>query len=251
MQITKISPAKLSWKSDGTPFSHEFTDIYFSSGEGLTESQYVFLKQNKLPERWLSWDLPSFYIGETGFGTGLNLLVLWQAFKEFRQQNPNHILKQLFFISFEKSPLKADDLLKSHSIWPSLHNAADELATKYPEPTLGKHTFSLDNEGIIVELWFGDINKTIHQMKNNFNHLIDCWFLDGFAPSKNPDMWQISLFNQLAALAAPNCHLATFTAAGVVRRGLIKAGFKIKKSTGFGRKREMLVGTFTNSLDCS
>lgn len=55
-------------------------------------------------------------------------------------------------------------------------------------------------------------------------------------------MWSPHLFSAMARLARPGATLATFTSAGFVRRGLQEAGFTMRKTKGFGRKRDMLVG---------
>ena len=77
------------------------------------------------------------------------------------------------------------------------------------------------------------------------NGKIDAWFLDGFAPSKNPDMWNEQLYQQIFRFTKPQGTFATFTAASAVRKGLENAGFNIKKRKGFGKKRECLSGQKT------
>ena len=67
-------------------------------------------------------------------------------------------------------------------------------------------------------------------------------FLDGFAPAKNPEMWTPELFQAIRRLSDHGTTVATFTAAGIVRNGLKAAGFDIKKTKGFGRKRHMVCG---------
>ncbi len=240
--MTSITNAQLDWNEAGTPVSDQFDDVYFSNVNGLEETRYVFLKQNHLPERWQSYDQRRFTIGETGFGTGLNFLAVWQWFKQFRLDNPEATLKELHFVSFEKYPLSKDDLIKAHESWPELAEYATQLQKHYPIAVPECHRIVLEDGAITLDLWFGDIKECMPKVPVGHHGLIDAWFLDGFAPSKNPEMWNQDLFNGMAKLSKPECTVATFTAAGFVRRGLIEAGFEMKKAKGFGTKRDMIVG---------
>ncbi|GAK87072.1 tRNA (5-methylaminomethyl-2-thiouridylate)-methyltransferase [Vibrio ponticus] len=181
-------------------------------------------------------------IAETGFGTGLNFLAVWQWFDVFRQQNPQAELKELHFISFEKYPLSQQDLIKAHQAWPELAKYAEQLQRHYPIAVPECHRIVLADGAITLDLWFGDIKDCMPLVPVPQQGLVDAWFLDGFAPSKNPEMWNQELFNGMAKLAKQDCSCATFTAAGFVRRGLIEAGFDMKKVKGFGTKREMIAG---------
>ncbi|MDP5254750.1 MULTISPECIES: bifunctional tRNA (5-methylaminomethyl-2-thiouridine)(34)-methyltransferase MnmD/FAD-dependent 5-carboxymethylaminomethyl-2-thiouridine(34) oxidoreductase MnmC [unclassified Vibrio] len=244
-----ISHAQLDWNDSGTPVSEHFDDVYFSNVNGLEESRYVFLQQNQLPNRWLDFGHRRFVIAETGFGTGLNFLAAWQQFDQFRQQNPNAAVSELHFISFEKYPVSLKDLRKAHQAWPELKPYAEQLQAHYPIAMPDCHRLVLDQGRITLDLWFGDIHDSIPQMPRPETGLVDAWFLDGFAPSKNPDMWNPRLFSAMAQLAKADATCATFTAAGFVRRGLIEAGFEMKKVKGFGTKREMLAGHLKQRLD--
>ncbi len=241
--MTSIKNAELGWNESGTPVSDQFDDVYFSNVNGLEETRYVFLKKNHLPERWLEFDQRRFVIGETGFGTGLNFLAVWQWFSEFRREHPKAALKELHFISFEKYPLSLTDLQKAHQSWPELSEYAQKLQQHYPAAVPECHRIVLEDGAITLDLWFGDIKDCMPQVPYGESGLIDAWFLDGFAPSKNPEMWNQNLFNNMAKLAKQDCTVATFTAAGFVRRGLIEAGFAMTKVKGFGTKREMIAGT--------
>jgi len=237
-----IQTAALSWNEQGTPVSKQFDDVYFSNQDGLEETRYVFLKGNRLPQRFSEHPRPLFIVAETGFGTGLNFLTLWQAFAGFRAAMQDAPLQRLHFISFEKFPLLHADLAAAHARWPELAPYADELRAQWPLPLPGCHRLLLAQGRITLDLWFGDVNALLPHFDPSMNHQVDAWFLDGFAPAKNPDMWTEQLFAAMARFARPGGTLATFTAAGFVRRGLQQAGFKVAKSKGFGQKREMLIG---------
>ncbi|EKY4882782.1 TPA: bifunctional tRNA (5-methylaminomethyl-2-thiouridine)(34)-methyltransferase MnmD/FAD-dependent 5-carboxymethylaminomethyl-2-thiouridine(34) oxidoreductase MnmC [Vibrio vulnificus] len=240
--MTSITHAELGWNEVGTPVSDQFDDVYFSNVNGLEETRYVFLKQNLIPERWQEFDRRRFVIGETGFGTGLNFLAVWQAFNDFRRANPDATLKELHFVSFEKFPLSKQDLIKAHQAWPELAELAEKLHRHYPPAVPECHRIVLDNGAVTLDLWLGDIKDCLPSVPYGEEGIIDTWFLDGFAPSKNPEMWNQDLFNGMAKLARSECRVATFTSAGFVRRGLIEAGFAMKKVKGFGTKREMIAG---------
>ena len=238
-----LESASLSWNEAGTPVSAAFDDVYFSNDNGLDETRYVFLKNNGLPERWASHPRPLFVIGETGFGTGLNFLASWQAFRLWLSEKGDNGAERLHFISFEKFPLTHADLAKALANWPELATLSAQLVANYPDPLLGCHRLLLDEGRVVLDLWFGDISDTLPLLADaNGQGMVDAWFLDGFAPSKNPQMWNDDLFAGLARLARHGASLATFTCAGFVRRGLIAAGFAMQKVKGHGNKREMLAG---------
>ena len=243
--MTSITNAQLDWNEAGIPISNQFDDVYFSNVNGLEETRYVFLKQNHLPERWQEYDQRRFVIAETGFGTGLNFLAVWQWFDQFRQQYPNAPLKELHFISFEKYPLTQADLIKAHQSWPELADYANQLQQHYPIAVPECQRIVLADGAITLDLWFGDIKDCMPLVPVSEQGLVDAWFLDGFAPSKNPEMWSQNLFNDIARLAKPQCSCATSTTADFVSRGLIDAGFAMTKVKGFGTKREVSAGRLT------
>ncbi|MFA0085985.1 bifunctional tRNA (5-methylaminomethyl-2-thiouridine)(34)-methyltransferase MnmD/FAD-dependent 5-carboxymethylaminomethyl-2-thiouridine(34) oxidoreductase MnmC [Vibrio sp. 10N.261.51.F12] len=240
--MTSITHAQLDWNEAGTPVSDQFDDVYFSNVNGLEETRYVFLEKNGLPQRWHDIEDRRFVIAETGFGTGLNFLAAWQQFEAFRLQHPDAALKELHFISFEKYPLTKVDLAKAHKAWPELETFAKQLQAHYPIAVPECHRIVLADGMITLDLWFGDIKDCMPLVPTPEQGVVDCWFLDGFAPSKNPEMWNQTLFNGMVKLAKQDATCATFTAAGFVRRGLNEAGFSMKKVKGFGTKREMIAG---------
>ena len=230
------STADLEWTDDGQPLSRQFDDVYFSRESGLEETRYVFLQHNRLADRWAA--LPEdghFTIGETGFGTGLNFLCAWQLWEQIAPAQAH-----LHFISCEKYPLSADDLSRALELWPELATLSQQLIAHYRLLSPGWQQISLANGRITLTLLIGDVLDTLPLLDAGLG--VDAWFLDGFAPAKNPDMWQPALYRQLALKAAPGCTLATFTSVGEVRRGLQAAGFAMRKTPGFGRKRDMLCG---------
>lgn len=242
MSHAAIQTAMLIWNEQGTPVSKQFNDVYFSNQNGLEETRYVFLNGNRLPQRFANHPRPLFIVAETGFGTGLNFLALCQAFADFRQALPDARLQRLHFISFEKFPLRQADLAAAHGCWPQLAPYAEELRAQWPLPLPGCHRLLLSAGRITLDLWFGDINTLLAHVDASIDNQVDAWFLDGFAPSKNPDMWTDQLFSAMARFARPEGSFATFTAAGFVRRGLQQAGFRVSRCKGFGQKREMLAG---------
>ncbi|WP_158971093.1 bifunctional tRNA (5-methylaminomethyl-2-thiouridine)(34)-methyltransferase MnmD/FAD-dependent 5-carboxymethylaminomethyl-2-thiouridine(34) oxidoreductase MnmC [Paraglaciecola sp. L3A3] len=236
-----ITNANIEFNENGAPLATEFGDIYFSDAGAFEETQHVFLLNNGLPDRWQTFQGKYFTIAETGFGTGLNFLITLKCLEQFFEQQPSSRLA-LHFISIEKYPISLADLQQALTVYPALKNYSDELLAQYPLPIAGCHRLFFLQGRVTLDLWLGDVHQVLPQIENKPQGLIDAWFLDGFAPSKNPDMWTQSLFNQMARLAKDNCTFATFTAAGHVRRGLIEAGFDAKKRPGHGRKREMLAG---------
>lgn len=248
MKQNAIQPANLEFNAEGTPVSRDFDDVYFSNDNGLEETRYVFLDGNHLGTRFPEHPRSLFVVAESGFGTGLNFLTLWQAFDCFRAAYPEATLQRLHFISFEKFPLTAHDLRLAHQSWPELAHWSEQLQTQWPPAIGGCHRLILDDGRVTLDLWLGDINDLTDKLDDSMNQKVDAWFLDGFAPAKNPDMWSPHLFSAMARLARPGATLATFTSAGFVRRGLQEAGFTMRKTKGFGRKRDMLVGVMEQDL---
>ncbi|MBY6186032.1 bifunctional tRNA (5-methylaminomethyl-2-thiouridine)(34)-methyltransferase MnmD/FAD-dependent 5-carboxymethylaminomethyl-2-thiouridine(34) oxidoreductase MnmC [Marinobacter hydrocarbonoclasticus] len=237
-----LESARIDWSDPAAPVSAQFDDVYFSKHDGAAETDYVFLQHNHLPSRWADHPRRHFTVAETGFGTGLNLLVLWQRFNAHCEQHPEAHCQRLHFVSFEKYPLSVTDMSRAHRQWPQFEALAAELRAHYPPATSGCHRLVLQGGQVVVDLWFGDVLEQLPTLDGGNSGIVDAWFLDGFAPSKNPDMWQPVLFNEMARLSRPDATFATFTAAGIVRRGLKDAGFDVEKVPGFGRKREMARG---------
>lgn len=237
----------LIWR-DGQPYSSHYQDIYFATDalnpqQGLAETRYVFLQHNQLAERWRKLNTASFTIAETGFGTGLNFLCACQLWLSAAAQTVfDGTPARLHFISTEKHPLSLADMQRVHALWPDLAAESQALLAKYQVLPPGFHRLHLLNGSITLTLLIGDVLATLPQL----NTKVDAWFLDGFAPAKNPDMWQAPLFTHMARLSNTNATFATFTSAGLVKRSLAAAGFTVHKATGYGRKREMLYGTLSN-----
>jgi tRNA 5-methylaminomethyl-2-thiouridine biosynthesis bifunctional protein len=228
--------AQLDWDDQGRPYSRVFDDVYFSDKSGLEETRYVFLEQNALRERFSALaDGGRLVIGETGFGTGLNFLCAWQLFEQHAVAGA-----RLHFVSVEKYPLSSPDLQRALALWPELKPFADQLLAQYVAIHHGFQRLILDNGRVTLTLLIGDALEQLPQLDAQ----IDAWFLDGFAPAKNPDMWTAELFAELARLAAPGSTISTFTSTGWVRRLLNGAGFKMKRTPGIGHKWEILRGVF-------
>ncbi|ALS33628.1 tRNA 5-methylaminomethyl-2-thiouridine biosynthesis bifunctional protein [Pseudoalteromonas translucida KMM 520] len=249
-----IKNANIHFNHQGTPVANDFDDIYYSDDNGLAESYYVFYQQNNIDTRLQSHDQAHFVIAETGFGTGLNFLNTCQHFTDHlaRQQvqkQLNYGVKRLHFIAFEKHPLSVSDLSKILTAWPELNLLSEQLISQYPINLEGCHRLEFNNGTIVLDLYFGDALESIKTMSYPRSGIVDAWFLDGFAPSKNPDMWQQSLFNAMVNISKVGATLATFTAAGFVRRGLSDAGFTMQKVKGFAHKRSMLIGTLKHTND--
>jgi len=237
-----IKHAQLDWSDQSEPFSTQFDDVYFNNSQGQNESQYVFFEGNSLDQRWNEFAYQQFCIIETGFGSGLNFINTAKHFISFTQTNKNENLRRLHFISFEQYPLSVEDLKRTLQNFPQFKSLTEALISQYPMPLIGCHRLTFNAGKIILDLWFGDINEQIDNLSHHGNGIADAWFLDGFNPSHNPEMWHLTLFEKMFKLSKPKATLATFTAAGFVRRSLTQAGFNIKKRKGYGKKREMLVG---------
>lgn len=217
----------------GSPYSDQFDDFYFSRHDGLAETCHIYLKGNNLPQSWK--DKESFSIFETGFGTGLNFLAVWDLFEKTAKES-----QTLDFVSVEKYPLSISEIKKALEPWSSdFEDKIDALCHLYPIRIRGTHRIKISKQ-ITLTLIFDDINDALPTL----NGAYDCWFLDGFSPAKNPDMWNENLYENMARLSKSGATIATFTSVGNVRRSLQSAGFDVKKQEGFRYKRHILTGVF-------
>lgn len=236
---TALIPAVLEWNAQGEPFAREFGDRYFNSIDGLEETQQIFIKNNHLSERW-KYQNKTFVIVELGFGSALNCFATWQHFLE--TASSNQILQ---FVSIEQFPFSLEDFKRSAERWPSLKFLSDQYLKSYPPLIKGCHRRIFGR--VIIDVWFEEVSQALSQMEGQ----VDAWFLDGFSPSKNPQMWDKKLFEEMARLSKRNATFSTFTAASQVRRDLLSVGFHVEKVAGFKNKRESLCGYFPHQTPFS
>jgi tRNA 5-methylaminomethyl-2-thiouridine biosynthesis bifunctional protein len=230
-----LIPARLTLAEDGTPISEAYGDVYHSADGGPGQARHVFLQGNDLPRRWQGRE--RFVILETGFGSGLNFLATWAAWRA----DPARC-RRLHYLAVEKHPFRAGDLVRLHerwsAHWPELHDLSRELRAAWPPLTPGFHRIEFAAGRVVLTLLLGEAEEVLRPLVAR----VDAFYLDGFDPKKNPAMWSSALFRRLARLAAPDATLATWCVAGVVREALRAAGFEVERRPGFGRKRQMLAG---------
>ncbi|MDX3895999.1 FAD-dependent 5-carboxymethylaminomethyl-2-thiouridine(34) oxidoreductase MnmC [Pusillimonas sp.] len=225
-----LVPASLSFDATGTPFSERHQDVYHARQGAMDQARHVFLRGNGLPERWRG--KASFTVCETGFGLGRNFLALWQAWRDDPQR-----CGRLHMLSFEAHPFSAADLaIASRGLPAGLHEAAGQLVQAWPVLLPGVHRLEFEGGRLTLTLVFGRIEHTAREAQAG----VDAFFLDGFAPAVNPEMWSPALSGQLVRLARPGATAATWCASGEVRRALRDAGFLVGKAPGFGGKWNMI-----------
>ncbi|WP_281981584.1 tRNA (5-methylaminomethyl-2-thiouridine)(34)-methyltransferase MnmD [Thalassorhabdomicrobium marinisediminis] len=212
---------KVEWRDSGVPVSTRFDDPYYSLDDGVAETQHVFLQGNALPARFRD----GFHVAELGFGTGLNFLVTLAAWRAAG------IAGRLQFTSFEAYPMPLADRARALAVFDGLPDDLRDMALDGPAPQLAGADFEL-------RVIPGDARDTLPRWGGH----ADAWYLDGFSPAKNPELWQADLLAQVGTHTVPGGTCATYTAAGFVRRGLEDAGFTIERTPGFGRKRHMTRG---------
>ena len=223
--------AEIEWR-DGQPYSPDYEDIYYSTAGGREESEYVFLKHNHLAPRWQAMAPGEhFVIAETGFGTGLNFVLSMQAWSE--QASPDACLH---YVAIEKHPVSPDDIKRVAENWPELSAVYDEFLSVYPLPVEGEHCRALLGGRVYLHLIFADVVDALSSRELQ----VDAWYLDGFDPDKNADLWSDQVFSLIEKNSKEGATLSTYTAAGFVRRGLQTVGFDVEKVKGHGKKREMI-----------
>lgn len=218
--MTDNQTAKIEWRDGSLPVSTQFDDPYFSLVSGLEETRHVFLAGNALPARLRD----GFHVAELGFGTGLNLLALALIWK-----GPGRIR----FTSFEAFPMDTRDIRTALEAFPETRAIADPFLDAW---ATGKRQFTLGH--IDVDVKIGDARETLTAWEG----AADAWFLDGFSPAKNPELWGEDLMHEVGTHTAEGGTFATYTAAGHVRQKLTDAGFTVERIPGFGRKRHMSRG---------
>ena len=241
-----LQPANIQWRDDDLPASADYDDIYFSTADGAAESRYVFLQQNQLEQRWQT-PQARFSIGETGFGSGLNFLLTRELWERLQPRS-----SRLHYISVEQHPMHRDALRRALSRFPALPSSVDELIDQYPPLVSGHHVLHFRQHAITLHLLFGDGEHMLRQMLateravelQTIGPSVDAWYLDGFAPRANPALWSIDLCNVVSRLSNEGTTLSTFSAASSVKKNLQAAGFNIKKTAGFGSKRDMLTAVW-------
>jgi tRNA 5-methylaminomethyl-2-thiouridine biosynthesis bifunctional protein len=223
----------IDWQ-EGQPVSRLFGDVYFSRDSGVEEARHVFLGGNDLRRRWTALTRGDrFVIGETGFGTGLNFACAWRLWDEVAPPGA-----RLSYLSAERFPLPAADIARTLDLWPELARCRAALLAQWGDLAPGWHRFGFGGGRVVLTLVVGDVRDALPRV----DAAADAWFLDGFAPARNPEMWQPDVLAEVARLSRPGATCATYSVAGEVRRGLEAAGFAVGKTAGFGRKREMLRG---------
>lgn len=220
--------SNLEWRDGDFPVSTRFDDPYYSVVDGRAETDHVFIHGNALHKRWQHME--HCMIGELGFGTGLNFLETVRQWQEIKQYNAD-----LHFVSFEQYPITKEEMEKALSHWPELENLTGRLLKFWLPASTIEFEFS---GNIQLTIHIGDANTLLPKL----NFKSDAWYLDGFSPAKNPELWNEKLMQEVGNHTADDGSFATYTAAGFVKRGLQAAGFNVEKVKGFGRKREMLIG---------
>lgn len=224
--------AAIEWSDGNVPISIDYDDPYFAREDGLGETRHVFLAGNRLPERFENRN--RFEIGELGFGTGLNFFATLAAWRDRPAPLPGATLT---FTSFEMAPLAIDDMWRAATAWPQLTPIITECLDLWPR-TFDDTMVRLVRPDATLELYLGDANQRL----DDWHASVDAWYLDGFSPARNPELWGTDLMNKVFTRTAPGGTFATYTVAGWIRRNLTAAGFTLEKFPGHGRKRESLRG---------
>lgn len=221
---------ELIWNEGDMPYSTTFGDHFYCRTDGRAECGHVFLAGNGVAERWQAGG--DFTIGELGFGTGLNFCETWRQWKERRTPGAN-----LHFVSFELYPMRGSDIDRALSRWPVLDAERRALVALWSEAPEGAVDLRLDDATELTVVC-GEALESLSQSSQKF----DAFYLDGFAPSRNPEMWSTELMRAVHDHLKPGGSFATYAAAGFVRRNLQAAGFIVERHPGFAGKREMLRG---------
>ncbi len=164
------------------------------------------------------------------------MLVTWQRWIETRKPG-----QALTFTSFEGFALPRAAMEKALANWPDLSGLAARLLAVWDD---NGGTWQLDSQ-TRLHVIAGDARETLPAWQG----AADAWYLDGFSPAKNPQMWEAELMAAVATHTRASGTFATYTAAGWVRRNLQVAGFRVEKCKGFAGKRDMSRGHLQTESD--
>ena len=231
--ILRVTNARLRWLESGLPYSLDFEDTYHSVAGAQAESRFIFLDGSDLAARLaLQSKADAFVIGELGFGCGLNFLETWRLWQQSTDRP-----RRLHYIAFEKHPLRHSDLRRVLEQWPDLAPLSARLLANYPEYGAGCHRLHLDS-GVVLDLHYGDALDSLRSMSEETR--VHAWYLDGFSPALNPQLWDIDIAKAIASRSKPRASAVSYSVAGSARRALTEAGFSVEKRPGFGTKRHCL-----------
>lgn len=234
----KVNNADIRWLESGLPYSTRYDDVYYSRDDELAESQHVFIEANRLRQRWQSDnDTAVFHLGELGFGSGLNFLQAMQLWQSLEARPA-----RLHYLAFEKYPLTREQLQRIYDRWPSLSAQTTVLLAQYTDHGGGCHRLLLTDD-ITLDLYFGDATVELAARATESCPAIQCWFLDGFSPANNDELWAQELMHLIAACSDGSTTLSSYSVASRVRAALGKAGFEVSRIAGFGSKRHSLVAS--------
>ncbi|MCD0501831.1 tRNA (5-methylaminomethyl-2-thiouridine)(34)-methyltransferase MnmD, partial [Bordetella petrii] len=238
MPYTPLISPDASLGADGHLRSAAYGDVYHSIEGALGQIEHVFLRGNGLPERWRGRH--GFTVCETGFGLGLNFLALWQAWRSDPARS-----RRLHMVSIEAHPFGREAMRGwLQTLAPdALRGLAEQLCAQWPDCLPGLHRLEFEGGALTLTLGFGAAADVAPQLRAS----VDAYFLDGFAPVRNPELWQPALIRDLARLAAPGATVATWCSAGHVRRALQDAGFQVGRRPGYGGKWQMTLGALATS----
>ena len=225
-----VRHAQLNFNPTAAPYSDEYSDCYFSQAGAIEECRHVFIQGNGLHQRWQNND---FSIAELGFGCGINFLTTCTDWLQHADQST-----RLHYISFEKHPVQPAQLQKIYQTMAVDQRLATDLLNQYPLALQGFHRLQLAEQRITLTLIFGDALSQLKQC----DFEADAWYLDGFAPSKNPALWSQAIADEVYRLTTPGGTLATYSVAAKVKQHFQTAGFELHKQAGFADKKHMLTG---------
>lgn len=254
----RTAHASLEWLDSGLPYSPRYGDIYHSQYQdskdreaqagALEESDQVFVLASDLKRRWgahteahnTTDSTRSFLIAELGFGCGINFLRTWQHWKEYGDPH-----RQLYYLGIENAPLRLEDLRRVLALWPQLGELSEQLLASYEGHSRGLHRFRFQHDRLTLDLCFEDAEQFLSSRDPALHNYVDCWYLDGFSPNKNPDMWSEPLLKQVGRNSRKGSTVCTYSVAGKVRNPLTEVGFEVSKQPGFANKRHRLSAIFT------
>lgn len=232
-----LEVAAVEWTEPGEPRSKKFADVYFSHGHGDAEKEHTFIAGSQLADRLAAHPRERFVVGELGFGSGLNFLATWRALYTHAKQQTG-----LHYWSLDLHPLEKIDLQRILERFPQFENEAAALLEAYPPPLPGVHRRVFADGRITLDMIWAEAESALQELSSLDRPLVDSWYLDGFAPARNADMWQDTLFKKMAASSHSGASVATYSAAQDVQIGLKNAGFSISKRLGYGLKRDNIQG---------
>ena len=245
MHPLQLRPQAPAWRGPGLAWSERHGDSYHNQTDPLLQGQEIFVRGAQLPQL-AAGEVPSHHpagplIGETGFGAGLNFLLSLRCFLQAAPASG-----RLHYLAFDRAIWPPEQMLELHQGL-GLGDEAAMLQRAILPSCGGTHRLELAGGRVQLTLVLGEIAETLPLWARDAQargyRCDGWWYLDGFAPARNPEMWGESVLRCVTQMTAPGGRACSWTSASAVRATLAQQGWDVQRRDGVAGKRHSLAAT--------